>query len=189
MKIKTFKSRQILLLYLLKSKTNESSSEKKNLNLLSEFYLTEILVNLKKSLRILFNYHIKQKFILFIGLPKLLSVEINSYTPHLALSKYANLSGSLLYISKYKSIIILVKNRLRRKNLKKKPDLIVLLDHVNANHIVEEIYLTKIPLICVNINYNKKNCFYRNLYAVSLTRNAFQPFYDFFWVGLNFLFK
>ena len=57
MKTQIFKSRQILLLYLLKSKTNESFSKKKNLNVLSESCCIEILVNFKKSLRILFKYH------------------------------------------------------------------------------------------------------------------------------------
>lgn len=189
MKVRTFKSRQILLLYLLKSKTDESFSEKKFLNALSESCCLEILLSFKKSLRILFNYHAKKKLILFIGLPELLSVEINCYTPHIALSKYSNLSGSLLHISKYKGIILFVKNRLRKKYLKKKPDLIVLFDHVNANNIIEESFLTKIPLICVNTNYDKNSFIYRNPYTVSLTQNAFKPFYDFFWVGLSFLFE
>jgi hypothetical protein len=189
MKVRTFKSRQILLLSLLKSKTEESYSKKKFLNVLIESRCQEILSSFKKSLRILFTYHVKKKFILFIGLPKLLAMEINYYTPHAAFSKYVNLSGGLLHISKYKGIILVVKKRLQIKKLKKKPDLIVLFDHVNANHIVEESYLIKIPLICVNTKYDKKFFSPRNPYAVSLTQNAFQPFYDFFWVGLSFLFK
>ena len=90
MKVQTFKSRQILLLYLLKLKTDEFLNEKKNFNLLSESCTIEILIRFKKSLRILFNYHSKRKLILFIGLPQLLSVEINHFTRHIALSKYDN---------------------------------------------------------------------------------------------------
>ena len=73
--------------------------------------------------------------------------------------------------------------------MKKKPNLIVLLDHVNADEIVEESYSTKIPLIFVDNNLDKKNFYYRNVYTVSLTPNKFQSFYDFFFVGLSFLFK
>jgi hypothetical protein len=189
MKVQTFKSRQILLLYLLKSKTDQSSSEKKNLNLLSESCWVEILVSFKKALRIIFNYHLKKKLILFIGFPELLSFEINNYTRHVSISKYENFSGGILNVSKYKSITVFVKNRLRKQKLHKKPSLIILLDHVNANEIVEDSYLTKVPLICVNTKFDKKNFFYRNGYTVSLTQNAFQPFYDFFWLGLGFLFK
>ena len=73
--------------------------------------------------------------------------------------------------------------------MKKKPNLIFLLDNVNADEIVEESYLTKIPLIFVNTNSDKKSFYYRNVYTVSLTPNKIQSFYDFFFVGLSFLFK
>lgn len=189
MKNQIFKSRQILLLYLLKSKTNEFFSEKKNLNTLSESCCVEILVNFKKSLRILFNYHSKKKKILFIGLPTFLSFEINNFTRHVALSKYDNLPKGILNVSKYKDVIINVKNYLLEKKMNKKPDLIVLLEHVNANDIVEKSYVAKIPIIVVNTHFDKKSFFYRNVYTVSLTQNAPSSFYDFFFIGLSFLFK
>jgi ribosomal protein S2 len=157
--------------------------------MLSESCCIEILVNFKKSLRILFKYHSKKKKILFVGLPTLLSFEINNFTRHVALSKYDNLPKGILNVYKYKDVIINVKNYLLKKKMNKKPDLIVLLDHVNANDIVKESYVAKIPLIVVNTHFDKKSFFYRNVYNVSLNQNAPQSFYDFFFVGLSFLFK
>lgn len=189
MKVKTFKSKQILLLYLLKSKTYEPYIKKKNLNLLVKSCLMKVLISFKKSLQIIFKYHTKNKLILFIGLPDILSVKINKVTRHVALSKYDNLHGNILNVSKYKNVVVSVKNNLAKKKFEKKPYLIVLLDHVNANDIVKESYLAKIPLIYINTNYNKKNFLYHNIYKVSITQSVLQPLFNFFFVGLSFLFK
>jgi ribosomal protein S2 len=190
MKIRAFKSKQILSLYLLKSKTYEQVIAKKTSNLLVRSCLTEILVSFKKSLQIIFNYHEKKKLILFVGLPESLRSKINKSTMHMALSKYSNLQGSVSNVSKDKNSLhdSLGDNLLSIKS-GTKPYLIVLVDHTNMDSIVKESYLAKIPLICVNTNYDKKNFFYRNIYKVFISQNLLQLLNNFFFVGLSFLFK
>jgi ribosomal protein S2 len=182
MKIRIFKSKQILSLYLLKSKTYEQIIVKKASNLLVRSCLTEILVSFKKSLQIIFNYHEKNKLILFVGLPKSLRSKINKSTMHVALSKYSDLERSVSSVSKNK-------NLLHKSVGGKKPYLIVLLDHINMDAVVKESYLAKIPLICINTNLDKKTFFYRCVYKVLISQNLLQLLNNFFFVGLSFLFK
>ena len=190
MKVRVFKSKQILSLYLLKSKIYEQIIVKKTSNVLFRSCLIEMLVGFKKALQVIFNYHEKNKLILFIGLPESLRVKINKSSMHIALSKDANIEGRLSDISKDNNLLhnsSLGKTSLA--SLKKKPYLIVLVNHCNMDAIVKESYLSKIPLICVNNDYEKKSFFYSNIYKVSIGQNFFQVLNNFFFVGLGFLFK
>lgn len=179
MKIRKLKSKQIISLYLLKSKTYDSVISKKNIsNSLVKSHLTEILASFKKSLHIIFQYHKKNKLILFIGLPENLRTKINKSTHHVALSKFVNLKGSNFSVSKNENFL--------KDN--KKPYLIILIDHVNMDEVIKESYLAKIPLICINTVSNKYSFAHVN-YKVSLNHNPFQSLHSLFFVGLNFLFK
>lgn len=190
MKIKAFKSKQILLLYLLKSKTYEQRILRKAPNLISRSCLTEILISFKKSLQIIFNYHKKNKLILFVGLPESLRCKINKFTIHIASSKYSNLGGGISNVSKNKDLLHIASEKGGSKNNRgKKPYLIVFFDHIDSDCIVKESYLAKIPLICVNSNLNNKNFYYRNIYKVFINQNLLQALNNFFFVGLSFLFK
>lgn len=188
MKIKTFKSKQILALYLLKSKTYEQTIKKNTSSILRMSYFTEILVNFKKLLQIIFQYHIKNKLILFIGLPENLSSKINKFTPHIALFKYDNLQGCISGISKNKEILSELRNTALLKK-GKKPFLIVLIGHEKMDFIIKESYLYKIPLICVNTGYDSKTFFYRSTYQLVIKKNLLDSLSNFWNVGLSFLFK
>ena len=211
MKIRKLKSKQILSLYLLKSKTYDSHISKKNIS--SSFiksYFSETLTSFKKALNIIFQYHKKNKLILFIGLPENLRIKINKSTCHVAVSKFVNLKGVNFNVSKngnfFKNnkkkpyLIILIdhtnikgvnfnvaKNGNYFKN-SKKPYLIVLIDHINLEEIIQESYLAKIPLICIN-GISEKYSFAHINYKVSLHHNQFQSLQNLFFIGLNFLFK
>ena len=176
MKVQKVKSKRILLLYLLIFKTYEQTIFKKSANIFFKHYLIEILFNLKKSLKIIFNYHKKNKLILFIGLPKDLKFKINKFTTHIAFSKFLKLDGNVVNIL--------------NNNENKKPYLIVLFN-TDVNVIIQESYLAKIPLICINNNLINKNFYHRNIYKVSINQNrkVFQILNNFFCTGLRFLFK
>ena len=179
MKIRKLKSKQILSLYLLKSKTYDSHISKKNIS--SSFvksYFSETLTSFKKALNIIFQYHKKNKLILFIGLPENLRIRINKSTRHVALSKFANIKGVNFNVAKNGNYF---------KN-SKKPYLIVLIDHINLEEIIQESYLAKIPLICIN-GISEKYSFAHINYKVSLHHNQFQSLQNLFFIGLNFLFK
>lgn len=179
MKIRKLKSKQILSLYLLKSKTYDSVISKKNIS--SSFvnlHFSETLTGLKKALRLIFQYHKKNKLILFIGLPENLRIKLNKSTCHVAVSKFVNLKGINFNVSKNEKFF---KNN-------KKPYLIILVDHTNMDEIIKKSYLAKIPLVCLN-GVSEKYSFAHINYKVSLHYNLFQSLHNFFFVGLNFLFK
>ena len=179
MKIRKLKSKQVLSLYLLKSKTYDSFISKKNIS--SSFiksYFSETLTSFKKALNIIFQYHKKNKLILFIGLPENLRIKINKSTRHVALSKFANIKGVNFNVAKNENF----------SKHKKKPYLIILVDHINMDEIIKESYLAKIPLICLN-GVSEKYSFNHINYKVSLNHNQFQSLHNLFFVGLNFLFK
>ena len=84
MKTKQFKFKQLLKLYLLKSRVYEHPIKKTNFNDLISANLDQILVGTKKALQIIFQYNQINKRILFIGLPSKLEYKINLLTRHSA---------------------------------------------------------------------------------------------------------
>lgn len=197
MKIKKFKSRQILKLHLLKSKVYEQILKKKSSNSLSDIDLLQTITNFKKVLQVIFQYHIADKRVLFIGVPKKLEFRINKLTQHVAVSRIFNLQGSISNYSKNVTFRNSSKNTSKINLLKslepkltKKPDLIVLFSHEKKENIISESYFAKIPLIIFNsdtVNVKKTDTFYRvsgneNNLMNSSNQNLFS-------MGLNFLFK
>lgn len=180
------KFKQFLLLYLLKSKIYKQIIKKKNLSIYVKYNLIKLLINLKKFLQIIFNYHSKHKTILFIGLPDNLSSKINESTIHFALPKYYNIKGGLSNVSR--NALVKDIKMLGLPDKLYKPYLIVILKHVNINYLIKESYSNKIPLIY--FNSNEKKIFYRhNYYSISFYSDSLIQFSNFFVIGLNFLFR
>lgn len=187
MKINKLKSKYILSLYLLKSKTYEQIIEKNSSNLFVKECLTEILVNFKKVLQLIFKYNSNEnKLILFIGFPEQLQHKINKLTRHKAFPKQTNLHGLITTGSVIEKNIDLKTSFIK---LNRKPALIVISDHIELESVIKESYIAKIPVIYVNTNYKKQLFVYNNVYKVSVSQNLFQPLCNFFFLGLSFLFK
>ena len=78
MKLRKLEFKQILRLHLLKYRTYEQSTAKNNnINPVTDLILNETVFNLKKLLQIIFQYHTRNKQILFVGLPTKLETKIN----------------------------------------------------------------------------------------------------------------
>jgi hypothetical protein len=139
-------------------------------------------------LQIIFQYHTKNKLILFIGLPKNLSYKINKLTSHISLSKYSNLQGVISNSNKSAGALYGLESSLEQK-IAKKPCLVFLMDHVKMDSIIKESYLAKIPLICVNTDFDSKTFLYSNTYKLVIQKSLLQPLSNFLEEGLSFLFK
>ena len=194
MKIKKFKSKQILKLHLLKSKIYEQTTKKNSF--LFDTDLVQIIINFKRALQIIFQYHNAEKKILFIGVPKKLETKINKFTSHAAVPSNLNLQGifsnylknSYTEKSNNKNPGSIAFKRFLPK-LSKKPDLIVLFSHDKTQTIISESYFAKIPLLVFDneIDHNKLN----NFYKVETNGNSLANLsnQNLFFLGLNFLFK
>lgn len=184
MKIKKAKlSQKLLELYLIKSRAYElydlriQSTTTSNIN--------QILAYFKKVLRILFKFHIKNKKILFLGLNGLILKKINKKTIHTALPLKTKLQG-IISNNKMK-----FKNNLRYSllKLKKKPDLIVILDKVDDYFsLLNESYVAKIP----TITFSKTFAFKKNTSLYNNTSTTYEFLLHnkkFFYNCLKFLLK
>lgn len=196
MKINKVKSKQILKLHLLKSRIYEQIVKKNSSQLLTEIDLTQIIINFKKSLQLIFQYHSKNKKILFIGVPKKLEFKINRFTDHVAVSNVFNLQGIISNYSKNFDVEKLSKLQSNNLNsffpkLTKKPDLIVLFSHEKKQSIITESSLVKIPLIVFSQVTKLKKNELNSFYEVQGSENNFMSSSskNFFYIGLNFIFK
>jgi hypothetical protein len=98
MKLRKLEFKQILKLHLLKHRTYEQPSIKNNsMSLITDLTLNETIFNLKKALQIIFQYHIRNKRILFVGVPTKLETKINKATNHVAISQDMNMICSFIY--------------------------------------------------------------------------------------------
>lgn len=197
MKIKKFKSKQILKLHLLKSRVYEQIIKKQSSNSLNEIDLLQTITSFKKALQVIFQYHTAEKRILFIGVPKKLELRINRVTKHVAVSNVFNLQGVISNYSKNFVAGTILGNKSRigalrglEPKLSRKPDLIVLFSHEKKENIVSESYFAKIPLITFNDDATSRSAtdtFYKvpgneNNLMTNSNQNLFS-------MGLNFLFK
>jgi hypothetical protein len=197
MKIKKFKFKQLLKLHLLKSKVYEYPIKKTNLTDLININLDQILIGIKKSLQIIFQYHQTEKRILFIGLPSKLELKINLLTRHVAIPNSFNIQGLLSNnnIKLVKNIKDSTQAWLKRHSkfllpkLIKKPDLIVLFDHEKSKNILSDAWVAKIPVIVFHAE--PKDASAPNFYNIEGNFKNILTTYDknIFFIGLNFLFK
>jgi len=191
MKIKKFKFKQILKLHLLKFKTYESFIKKSSPKLLVDRHLTQIIVNFKKVLKVIYQYNQTHKRILFIGLPKKLELKINKLTNHAAVpggfEVQGILSNKVQSTKNKKQDLTSAYSKTLFPKLSKSPDLVILVSNIKAQSIISESYYLKIPLIYFNgdidtINNVQKSVTY-NAPITTSTDNTL------FFIGLNFLFK
>lgn len=199
MKLQKFKSKQILKLFLLKSRGYENNITNKKINekVLTHTNLTKTLTNLKKALQIIFKYHRSEKKILFIGLPKKLQFKINTLTKHVAVPESFDLqfffSNNNLNSLKSDKNLKLTLNEFEVQDLflklKRKPDLLVFVTE-NKNAIYES-YKHKLPMIFFGYSKDLKNVWTINSYRVSDIKNNLSEILnqDLFFASFNFLFK
>jgi len=196
MKIRKTRIKQLLKLNLLKLRVYEQFTKKTKLNDFVDSNLNQIIVNIKKVLQIIFQYHKAEKRILFVGLPYELEQKINQLTKHVAVPKNFDIQGM---ISNFDPTVFLKSDNLNEawsKNLSKsllpklskRLDLIVLFDHEKSGSVLTESNIAKIPVVFFGTNYDslksplyKVEGNFKNL-LIGSDKNIFS-------IGLNFIFK
>ena len=196
MKVKRVKIKQLLKLNLLRSKVYEHPIKKMNFDSLIDSNLNQIIVNIKKVLQVIFQYHKADKRILFVGLPYKLESKINQRTKHVAIPKNLDIQGIISNCDQKSFKIDMNSNRARVKKspkfllpkLSKRLDLVVLFDHEKSKTILSETEIAKIPLISFGTHLNVVNT---ALYRVegNFKNLLTTPNKNIFFMGLNFLFK
>jgi len=199
MKLRKLEFKQILKLHLLKHKTYEQSSIKNNnMNLVTDLTLNETIFNLKKALQIIFQYHISDKRILFIGVPTKLESKINKTTNHVAIPQDINIQG--LISNRSNNNLVSVKQTSKQNTLKfrsllpklfKKPDLVVVVTHEKIDAIQKECAVAKLPIINFKTENSAKETWSTYSYDLQLTHknSSLTTDKNLFSIGLNFLFK
>lgn len=157
-KINLYKSK------ILKLKLIQTKIYKKNYN--NFIKIEDISSRLKKALHIIYNYHINNKRIVFIGTPINISYKFKKLlkkTKHIIIPESIWISG--LFTNQETCLKHLTKNLKFTNNktsktlfqLEKKIDLIVILDFNSNKEAINEAYLTKIPLIFLNCDFKALN--------------------------------
>lgn len=199
MKLRKLEFKQILKLHLLKHRTYEQPSIKNNsMSLITDLTLNETIFNLKKALQIIFQYHIRNKRILFVGVPTKLETKINKATNHVAISQDMNIQGFISNCSNRN--LTSVKQTNNQKTIKfksllpklaKKPDLVVVVAHEKADAIYKECVVAKLPIINFKAEGVSKETWSTYSYGLQLTHNNSSLTTDknLIFIGLNFLFK
>lgn len=199
MKIKKFKSKQILKLHLLNLKTYEYITKSHSTSFLTNINLTKVISDFKKFLHIIFEYHQANKKILFVGLPSELELSINRLTPHLAVNRNFELQNLLMNNSnssqqlanlKKQSLFKTDSNFLISKSFQK-PDLVVLLAHEKKQSVLVEKNLAKIPFIIFCSEENQKNNSRDGFYNLTGFNESLvsTPEKSLLFLGLNFIIK
>lgn len=196
MKIKKTRIKQLLKLSLLKLRVYEQFTNKTKLNGFVDSDLNQIIVNIKKVLQIIFQYHKAEKRILFVGVPCELEQKINQLTKHVAVPKNFDIQGM---VSNFDPKVFLKSGNLDQawsKNflksllpkLSKKLDLIVLFNHEKSDSILTESKIAKIPVIFFGVNQDPLKS---PLYSVEgdFKNLLTGPNQNILSIGLNFLFK
>ena len=157
-------SKKIFELHLIKSKTYEQPMKKKTLKGSPDVTISDIMVNFKKSLNIIFKYHKNNKRILFIGNPKVIETKINSSTIHTSITNYDNTSINGIITNKFiansvklNKYLFTNDNKFILSKLKKKPELVVIFKPSHNNNLIKESLVAKIPVIEFNYNVKKNN--------------------------------
>lgn len=196
MKVKKVKTKQLLKLNLLRSKVYEYPIKKMKFDNLIDSNLNQIIVDIKRVLQVIFQYHKIDKRILFVGLPYKLESKINRYTNHVAIPKTLNIQGIISNFDRKLFKTDINSNKIWMKQspkfllpkLSKKLDLVVLFEHDKSKTILSEAEAAKIPLISFGTQLNVGNT---ALYKVegNFKNVLTAPNKNVFFMGLNFLFK
>ena len=185
-------SKKLFELHLIKSKTYESLTKKKNLKNLPNKSLSDIMVNFKKSLNIIFKYHKNNKRILFIGIPKEISTQINLNTIHTSISHVPQSINQTITNNFILNSIKLNKYLFKDKKFllsktQKKPELIIIFKHTKNRSITKESRIAKIPII--EFNYNLKRNEWDYSYNIPGHSNINKNSHNIFFIILNSLFN
>jgi ribosomal protein S2 len=162
MKIKKIeqKNYKLLKFNLIKSKIFKKSHFLKNIT------LEDIEFRLKKILNLIYLYHISNKKILFIGNPLTINNKIKNLlinTKHVFIPKSAWITGIITNQNLYLKSLFKQKTDVlnsiseRILQLKKKSDLIVIMDQNLDTKALEEAYKSKIPVVALNADLNVFN--------------------------------
>jgi ribosomal protein S2 len=123
--------------------------------------ISDIIPRIKKAIFLIYKYHINNKRILFVGTPvnfnKKLKISLKN-TKHVFIPESIWVNGILT--NKESCFKNLTKNRNSNENrileillpLRKKSDLIVILDSSSNQNVLNEAYATEIPTITLNHN-------------------------------------
>ena len=135
---------KLIFFKLIQSKILNKNHYLKNIT------LSDVKYRLKKILFIIFKYHTINKRILFIGVPINKLAKLKSFSNHIFLPKQLWVNGAINNKKSYFHYL----------NSKKTVDLIIILDNFSeAENIINESYVSKIPYIiisnCLNIHSNK----------------------------------
>lgn len=199
MKLRKLEFKQILKLHLLKHRTYEQPSVKNNNStLVTDLSLNETIFNLKKALQIIFQYHTKNKRILFIGIPAKLESKINRTTNHVAIPQDLNIQG--LISNQSTKNVMSAKQTNNQKTAKfksllpklsKKPDLVVIVAHEKTEAIHKECAVAKLPIINFRTEDFSKEIWSTYSYDLQLSQknSSLTADKNLFSIGLNFLFK
>jgi ribosomal protein S2 len=146
---------------LIKLKLIQTKIYKKNAK--NSIKINDISPRIKKAIFLIYKYHINNKRILFVGTPikpdKKLKILLKN-TKHVFIPESVWVSGILT--NKEQCFKNLTKNRNPNENkileilfpLKKKIDLIVILDSYSNQNVLNEAYATEVPTITLNNNLN-----------------------------------
>ena len=164
---KKINSKKIFELHLIKSKIYEQPVKKKNFESSPSVAINNIIINLKKSLNIIFKYHKNNKRILFIGNPKIIENRINKNTIHTSIPNYDEtiINEKIITNSFIANSVKLNKHLFKNNNfilskLIKKPDLIVIFKQNKNNYLIEKSCVSKIPVIKFNCNEKRNSWSY-----------------------------
>lgn len=147
---------------LLNFKLIKTKILKKN-HYLSSITLKDVEFRLKKILHLIYLYHLYNKKILFIGNPLNINNKLKQIlfkTKHIFIPKSAWISGLLTNQNSYLRTLFKEKtnkfNKITEKiiQLKKKSDLIVIVDQNCDLKAIEEGYKSQIPVISLNSDLN-----------------------------------
>jgi len=153
------KYKRLFELHLIKSRIYEQSIEKNMSKNLPDVNLSNIMLNFKKALQVIFKYHSNNKRILFLGVPKVIETTLNAQTNHTALSNSFNvkklqLSKSIKNSIRFSARIAGTEKTSALPKLTTKPDLLVIFDQslLDSKYegIIKEAYVARIPVIKFN---------------------------------------
>lgn len=144
---------KLLKLKLLKTKVYRTEKH------LKVFKLEEIKSRLKKVLHLLYEYHLKNKKILFVGVPFKLAQKVDRFfknTSHVLLPEAIWMNGVFTNpYSCFQYLFLIQQNKKKYISqfllkLKNKPDLIVICNENLSESIISESQKSKIPIVTLN---------------------------------------
>jgi len=168
--MKLYKNSNNKINYSLFNLLNIKSNLSKNSNINS---YKSLELNLKKILKIIFEYHKANKTIVFIGFPVSLNLNFiplfKKYN-YIFLNRNTWVNGTLSnspalvsHINSKKLLKVVRKNNLifltqfsNFIKLKKKPDLIVLFDDIHVENLISECQKVKVPVISFSSSLQQK---------------------------------